>query len=71
MAINPNCAIRFLAHSGRIGFFILGGVFLAVTGGEALYADIGRVGRNLIRTTWYMMVLPSLESSVWGSDRLV
>jgi KUP system potassium uptake protein len=71
MAINPYCAITFLAHSGRIGFPILGGGFLAVTGGEALYADMGHVGRNPIRTTWYTIVLPSLLLSYAGQTALL
>jgi KUP system potassium uptake protein len=71
MAIDPQYAMAFLAHSGWIGFGVLGGVFLAVTGGEALYADMGHVGRNPIRTTWYMIVLPSLLLSYAGQTALL
>jgi KUP system potassium uptake protein len=70
-AIDPKYAIAFLAHSGWMGFGVLGGVFLAVTGGEALYADMGHVGRNPIRTTWYMIVLPSLLLSYAGQTALL
>ena len=48
-SISPHYAIGFLTHSGWIGFGVLGGVFLAVTGAEALYADLGHIGRNPIR----------------------
>jgi KUP system potassium uptake protein len=65
-AISPHYAITFLIHSGWIGFGVLGEVFLAVTGGEALYADLGHVGRNPIRTTWYLVVLPALLLSYAG-----
>lgn len=70
-AVNPLYAITFLVHSGWIGFGVLGGVFLAVTGGEALYADMGHVGRNPIRTTWYLIVLPALLLSYAGQTGLL
>jgi KUP system potassium uptake protein len=59
-AVDPRHGARFLAEGGWKGFAILGGVFLAMTGGEALYADMGHVGRNPIRLTWYGIVLPAL-----------
>ena len=59
-AADPRRAIVFLAQGGWGGFAVLGGVFLAITGGEALYADMGHIGRNPIRTTWYLVVLPAL-----------
>ncbi|HVC51948.1 MAG TPA: KUP/HAK/KT family potassium transporter [Stellaceae bacterium] len=59
-AADPRYAIGFLALAGWKGYAALGGVFLAVTGAEALYADIGNVGRNPIRTSWYLIVLPAL-----------
>jgi KUP system potassium uptake protein len=65
-AIDPRYAAAFISHSGWTGFGVLGGVFLAVTGGEALYADMGHIGRNPIRTTWYVVVLPSLLLSYAG-----
>jgi KUP system potassium uptake protein len=70
-ALSPHYAITFLIHSGWIGFGVLGGVFLAVTGGEALYADLGHVGRNPIRTTWYLVVLPALLLSYAGQTALL
>jgi KUP system potassium uptake protein len=60
LAIDPRHAILFLAHGGWKGFALLGGVFLALTGAEALYADIGHFGRNPIRVSWYAIVLPAL-----------
>jgi len=59
-AVDPRAGLGFLLRSGWGGFTILGGVFLAITGGEALYADMGSVGCNPIRTTWYSLVLPAL-----------
>src|SRR5579883_744191 len=58
-AVDPRYAIAFLGQGGWGGFAVLGGVFLAITGGEALYADMGHIGRNPIRTTWYGLVLPA------------
>ncbi len=52
-AINPVHALRFLAGHGLHSFIVLGAVFLAVTGGEALYADMGSLGRRPIRVSWY------------------
>src|SRR3981081_769948 len=59
-ALAPRYAVGFLAGSGRAGFLVLGGVFLCITGGEALYADMGHFGRGSIRCSWYGIVLPSL-----------
>src|ERR1700683_3788488 len=59
-AIDPRYAIAFLAHSGAVGFLVLGGVFLCITGAEALYADMGHLGRGPIRLSWYAVVLPAL-----------
>ena len=50
---------------------MLGGVFLAITGGEALYADMGHIGRNPIRTTWYVIVLPALLLNYAGQTALL
>ncbi len=66
VAISPTYAIGFLAHHGWGSFAVLGGVFLAITGGEALYADMGHIGRNPIRTAWFAMVLPALVLSYAG-----
>jgi KUP system potassium uptake protein len=60
MAINPMEGVRVLIGHGLVGFTVLGGVFLALTGGEALYADIGHIGRNPIRIAWFCAVLPAL-----------
>jgi len=59
-ALNPAQAVAFLLDNPRTGFVVLGAVFLAVTGGEALYADMGTIGRKPIRTIWYCLVLPAL-----------
>jgi KUP system potassium uptake protein len=65
-AVDPRHAIRFLAGSGRSGLLVLGGVFLCITGGEALYADMGHFGKGPIRRSWYGIVLPSLLLSYAG-----
>jgi KUP system potassium uptake protein len=70
-AVDPRHAIAFLAQDGWGGFAVLGGVFLAITGGEALYADMGHIGRNPIRTTWYGIVLPALLISYAGQTALL
>ena len=66
VAIDPRYAIRFMMASGRSGFLVLGGVFLCITGGEALYADMGHFGKGPIRRSWYFVVLPSLLLSYAG-----
>jgi KUP system potassium uptake protein len=65
-AINPAYGFALVTTHGFAGFAVLGGVFLALTGGEALYADMGHIGRNPIRTTWYCLVLPALLLSYAG-----
>ena len=65
-AIDPLDAIRFLAGHGWASFIVLGAVFLAVTGGEALYADMGHIGRAPIRMAWFAIVLPALLLSYAG-----
>jgi KUP system potassium uptake protein len=70
-AADPRYAIGFLAGGGWRGFAVLGGVFLAITGGEALYADMGHVGRNSIRTSWYAIVLPALLLCYAGQTALL
>ncbi len=65
-AVDPRYAIRFMMASGRTGFLVLGGVFLCITGGEALYADMGHFGKNPIRRSWYGVVLPALLLSYAG-----
>jgi KUP system potassium uptake protein len=65
-AIDPRHAISFLAHAGGAGLLVLGGVFLCITGGEALYADMGHFGKGPIRWSWYVIVLPALLLSYAG-----
>src|SRR3984957_10685858 len=71
VAVDPYYAIIFLVQGGWRAFAVLGGVFLAVTGGEALYADMGHIGRNPIRTTWYGVVLPALLLCYAGQTALL
>jgi KUP system potassium uptake protein len=59
-AIDPRRAFEFMVASGPRSFLLLGGIFLCITGGEALYADMGHFGRRPIRQTWYFIVLPAL-----------
>jgi KUP system potassium uptake protein len=70
-AINPWYGIRFLLSHGTIGMVTLGAVFLAVTGGEALYADLGHFGRKPIQAGWLCFVLPSLLVNYFGQGALV
>jgi KUP system potassium uptake protein len=70
-AIDPMFGVRFLAHAGATGPLILGGVFLCITGGEALYADMGHIGRGPIRLSWYGVVLPALLVSYAGQTALL
>jgi KUP system potassium uptake protein len=65
-ALDPRYAIEFLRHSGSSGMLVLGGVFLCITGGEALYADMGHFGKSSIRRSWYLVVLPALLVSYAG-----
>ena len=70
-ALNPLYGVRFLAGHGIIGLVTLGAVFLAVTGAEALYADLGHFGRRPIQTAWVALVLPSLALNYLGQGALV
>jgi KUP system potassium uptake protein len=70
-AIDPRHAIAFLTRHGWHSFVVLGGVFLAITGGEALYADMGHLGRGPIRSSWYGVVLPALLLSYAGQTALL
>ena len=71
LAFNPAYGISFLATHGYIGLLTLGAVFLAVTGAEALYADLGHFGRRPIQTAWLTIVLPSLAVNYLGQGVLV
>jgi KUP system potassium uptake protein len=70
-AINPWYAIQFMLSHGIIGLVTMGLVFLAVTGGEALYADLGHFGRKPIQTGWFYFVLPALLINYFGQGALV
>lgn len=71
-AIDPRHAVLFLVHhSGIAGLLILGGVFLCITGGEALYADMGHFGKGPIRQSWYWIVLPALLLNYAGQTSLL
>jgi KUP system potassium uptake protein len=70
-AVDPRHAIRFLSHAGIGGLLVMGGVFLCITGGEALYADMGHFGRAPIRWSWYAIVLPALLLSYAGQTALL
>ncbi len=65
-AINPLYGIRFFQHNSMKGFLALGAVVLCITGGEALYADMGHFGRRPIQLAWYLVALPSLALNYLG-----
>jgi KUP system potassium uptake protein len=65
-AINPIYGYRFFAHTHLTGFLVLGAVFLVVTGGEALYADMGHFGARPIRIAWFSYVFPALLLNYFG-----
>jgi len=71
IAIDPRHALRYLFSGGVGGFLVLGGVFLCVTGAEALYADMGHFGARPIRLAWYALVFPSLVLNYAGQVALV
>ena len=71
LALNPLHAVSFMLHHGMIGFITLGAVFLAVTGAEALYADLGHFGKRPIQTAWLIIVLPSLAVNYLGQGALL
>ena len=70
-AFSPHHAARFLADGGWTGYLILGSVFLAVTGGEALYADIGHFGTRPIRLMWFAVVLPAVLINYFGQGAML
>jgi len=71
LAINPLHAVQFFMHNGTHGFITLASVFLAITGGEALYADMGHFGRSPIRRGWFCIVLPALVLNYFGQGALL
>ncbi|MFN8050061.1 MAG: potassium transporter Kup [Acidimicrobiales bacterium] len=70
-ALSPHHAVTFLVHNGTLGFLALGSVFLVVTGGEALYADMGHFGRRPIKMGWYGLVLPGLLLNYFGQGAML
>jgi KUP system potassium uptake protein len=70
-ALDPRWAVRFFVHDGLAAALILGSVFLVVTGGEALYADMGHFGRLPIQAAWFWVVLPSLLLNYFGQGALL
>jgi KUP system potassium uptake protein len=70
-ALNPYHGLEFLRHHGLVGLITLGAVFLAVTGAEALYADLGHFGRAPIQLAWFALVLPALAINYLGQGALV
>src|SRR5262245_35533811 len=70
-ALGPQHAVRFFMTEGRHAFLVLGSVFLVVTGGEALYADMGHFGRRPIRQAWFAVVLPALLLNYLGQGALL
>jgi KUP system potassium uptake protein len=70
-ALNPYYGVDFLVHHGIVSLYTLGAVFLAVTGAEALYADLGHFGRWPIQLAWFSLVLPALALNYLGQGALV
>ncbi len=70
-ALNPWHGVTFFVANGRVGFLALGAVVLAVTGAEALYADMGHFGKRPIRVSWFTLVLPALLTNYLGQGALL
>ncbi len=70
-SVSPVYAIRYFADNGMKGFLSLGSIFLVVTGGEALYADMGHFGRRPIAIGWVGLVFPALMLNYWGQGALL
>ncbi len=71
LALNPIYAYRFLSVDPLVSFLALGGIVLAITGGEALYADMGHFGKFPIRLAWFYLVLPALVLNYFGQGALL
>ncbi len=71
LALNPIYAFRFLTADPRVSFLALGAIVLAITGGEALYADMGHFGKFPIRFAWFSLVLPALVLNYFGQGALL
>ena len=69
-ALSPTYALGYMAHAGMTGLFVLGSVFLTVTGAEALYADMGHFGKGPIRVAWIGLVLPCLALNYLGQGAM-
>ena len=70
-ALSPLPAIDYLLHAGPLAFVVIGGAFLAVTGGEAFYADMGHFGPFPIRVAWFGVALPALTLNYFGQGALL
>lgn len=70
-AISPTHAVWFFQRNGLLGFLVLGSVFLVVTGGEALYADMGHFGARPIRLAWFAVAMPALLLNYFGQGALL
>ena len=71
VAMNPIYGLRFFSHTGWQGYLVLGSVFLVITGGEALYADMGHFGKAPIRAAWFAVALPALLLNYFGQGALL
>ena len=71
LALNPAMAVSFLVAHPVAGFLVLGAIFLVLTGGEALYADMGHFGRRPIRIAWFGLVMPALLLNYYGQGAYV
>lgn len=71
MALSPHYAVDFFINNGVKAFLVLGSVFLVVTGGEALYSDLGHFGRKPINVAWFSLVLPCLLLNYFGQGALL
>ncbi|MEY8098629.1 potassium transporter Kup [Falsihalocynthiibacter sp. S25ZX9] len=70
-AFDPRFAMSFMTEHGKVAFIVLGAIFLAVTGAEALYADLGHFGRKPIQIAWFALVFPALVLNYLGQGALV
>jgi len=70
-ALSPLPAVDYLLHAGPLAFVVIGGAFLAVTGGEAFYADMGHFGPFPIRVAWFGVALPALTLNYFGQGALL
>ena len=71
LSVSPHYAVKLFVAHPELAFAVLGAVFLTVTGGEALYADLGHFGRSPIRTAWFILVLPALLLNYFGQGALL